>query len=96
MKLNIDLKSVVIGAVLTGILLVASYLLVFRHHLALVPVVAAVLTALTMLREGLLGAYPGAAFGAAVGGVIILVLGVLWSKAMERDSRTPAPAEVSV
>jgi membrane protease YdiL (CAAX protease family) len=80
----------------TGILLVVSYLLVFRHHLALVPVAAAVLTALTMLREGLLGAYPGAAVGAAVGGAIIVVLGVLWSKAMERDSRTRAPAEVSV
>jgi hypothetical protein len=80
---------------MTGVLLLASYLLVFRHHLALIPVAAAVLTGLTVLREGLIGGSPGAAAGAAVGGAIIVVLGVLWSQAMERDSRAGPPSPTS-
>ena len=73
------------AGLVTGLVLLGSYLVV-RHHLALVPVAAAVLTALTLLREGLLGAYPGALAGSIAAVVIIVALGILWARRMMADS----------
>ncbi len=77
-----------VGGLVTGIALLSIYVVVIRHHMALVPVAAAVMTAPTMVREGLIGAYPGALAGALAGAVIIVVLGGVWSLRMTTDSMT--------
>lgn len=77
-----------VGGLVTGIILLSTYVAIIRHHMALVPVAAAVMAGLTMAREGLVGAYPGAFAGSMVGAAIIVVLGGLWSVRMTTDSRT--------
>ncbi len=74
------------AGVLTGAALIASYLLVLRSHVALLPVTTAAIGSLATVREGLFRAYPGALLGSILGAVVIAAAGVLWSRTMTRDA----------
>jgi hypothetical protein len=75
------------GAV-TGLLLWLAYVVVLRRHLALLPVAAGAMSFLSIVREGMLGAFPGALTGALTAGLLVLVAGVLWSRLLTADSQT--------
>ena len=74
------------AGVLIGGALIASYLLVFRSHAALLPVTASAMGSLATLREGLFRGYPDALVGSILCAVMIAVAGILWSRAMTRDA----------
>ncbi len=74
------------AGLVTGLVLSGTYLFVIRRHMVLVPVAAAVLTALAMVREGLLRAYPGALAGSIVAALLIVALGFLWAHRMTADA----------
>jgi hypothetical protein len=71
----------IIAGLATGLVLWAAYALVLRHDLGLVPLVSAGLGIPGVLREGVLGDYPGALVGAVAASVLIIVAAVLWSRA---------------
>jgi hypothetical protein len=71
---------------LTGVVVWAAFLLVFRHHVALVPMTAATISATAVVREGIMHAYPGALAGSVVAAVLIMALGYIWMTLMTRDS----------
>jgi membrane protease YdiL (CAAX protease family) len=72
--------------VLTGTVFAVAYVAVFRRQMALVPLVAAAMSATWVIREGVIGAYPGALGGSIVAGILLLVLGVGWMALMTRES----------
>ncbi len=74
------------ASALTAIALIASYLVVFRFQIALLPVTAAAIGSLAVLREGLFRAHPGALMGSILGAIVIVCMGVFWTRAMTRDS----------
>jgi hypothetical protein len=73
------------GGLATGIAVLASYVLVLRFHLALVPVTLAVMTALGALREGIMRGTPLAFPGAVLAVVLLLTLGYIWARWLTRD-----------
>ncbi|PWB70861.1 MAG: hypothetical protein C3F15_13370 [Holophagae bacterium] len=77
------------GAV-TGLLLWLAYVLMLRRHLALLPVAAAAMSFLSIVREGTFRAFPGALAGALTAGLLVLVAGVVWSRLLTADSQTAA------
>ena len=72
--------------VLTGTVIAVAYVAVFRRQMALVPLMAAAMSATGVIREGVIGAYPGALGGSIVAGILLLVLGIGWMALMTRDS----------
>jgi hypothetical protein len=76
------------GAV-TGLLLWLSYVLVLRRHMALLPAAAAAMSFLSIVREGTFRAFPGALGGALTAGVLVLIIGALWSRRLTADSQLP-------
>jgi len=76
------------GGVAAGLLLVACYALILRHHLALVPVAAAGVAVLGTLRHGVLGLFPGSLVGSLVAAVLIAGAAVAWSLRLTRESAT--------
>jgi hypothetical protein len=74
------------GAV-TGIVLVLCYVLILRHHVAVLPGALATAALLELAREAALGAFPGALVGSAVAIVALAGLALLWLGRLERDSR---------
>jgi hypothetical protein len=77
------------GAV-TGLLLWLGYVLVLRRHLALLPVAAAAMSFLSIVREGTFRAFPAALPGALTAGLLILAAGFLWSRRLTADSQLPS------
>ncbi len=77
------------GAV-TGLLLWLGYVLVLRRHLALLPVAAAAMSFLSIVREGTFRAFPAALPGALTAGLLILAAGFLWSRRLTADSQSPS------
>jgi hypothetical protein len=75
------------GAV-TGLLLWLAYVLMLRRHLALLPVAAAAMSFLSIVREGTFRAFPGALAGALAAGLLVLIAGVLWSRRLTSDSQS--------
>lgn len=71
---------------LTGIVLLAVWVLVLRHHPALVPLVTACGTALGGLREAVVGAYPGATLGSVIGSAVVIAISVWWFRRLTVDS----------
>jgi hypothetical protein len=69
-----------------------AYVLVLRHQLALVPAAAAVMTGLSVLRQGFFRAFPAALIGSLVAAMLIFAVGVLWSRRLTADSQTPEPS----
>ena len=77
------------GAV-TGLLLWLGYVLVLRRHLGLLPVAAAAMSFLSIVREGTFRAFPAALPGALTAGLLILAAGFLWSRWLTADSQSPS------
>jgi hypothetical protein len=71
---------------LTGLVLLAVWVLVLRHHPALVPTVTASGAVLGSIREAIIGAYPGAAAGSMIGAVAIVAASWWWLKRLTSDS----------
>jgi hypothetical protein len=71
---------------LTGAVIAALYITVFRRHMALLPAAAAAMSAAMVMGDGLSMAYPGALAGSAIAAILLLVLGVYWMVLMTRDS----------
>jgi hypothetical protein len=71
---------------LTGLVLLAVWVLVLRHHPALVPLVTASGAALGGIREAIVGAFPGAAAGSAIGAVLVVMISVWWFRRLTADS----------
>jgi hypothetical protein len=79
------------GAV-TGLLLWLAYVMVLQRHLALLPAAAAAMSFLSIVREGTFRAFPGALSGALIAGLLVLAVGVLWSRRLTADSQAePTP-----
>jgi hypothetical protein len=78
---------------LTGLVLWALWVLVLRHHLALVPLVTASGAALAAIREAVLASYPGATVGSLVGAVLVLALAYWWFNKLGVDSLAQAVSE---
>jgi hypothetical protein len=71
---------------LTGLVLLAVWVLVLRHHPALVPLATATGAVLGTLREAVVGAYPGAAAGSVIGALLVIVISVWWFRRLTSDS----------
>jgi membrane protease YdiL (CAAX protease family) len=86
-----------VSGLLAGATLWLSYELVLRFEPSLVPIATAAMTVLALAREAALGAYPGAASGAALAIVALGGVSFWWAGRLERDTRAPedAPAATS-
>jgi len=71
---------------LSGLVIWLAYVFVFRRHMALVPVAAAAISAVSILREGALRAYPGALSGSITAAILTVIIGVVWMILLTRDS----------
>jgi len=71
---------------LTGLVLLAIWLWVLRHHPALTPLVTAAGAVLAAMRSALIGAYPGAAAGSVIGALLVLTAAVWWFRRLSADS----------
>jgi hypothetical protein len=75
-----------VEGILTGLVLLAVWVLVLRHHPALVPVVTASGTVLGTLREAVIGAYPGVTPGSIIGAGAVVAASWWWLKRLTSDS----------
>ncbi|MCD4750163.1 MAG: CPBP family intramembrane metalloprotease [Thermoanaerobaculales bacterium] len=75
-----------VGGLITGLVLLVVWVLVLRHHPALVPLVTAGAAILATLREAFQAAYPGALTGSLVGAAIILALAIWWFRLIGTDT----------
>jgi hydroxyethylthiazole kinase-like sugar kinase family protein len=87
-----------VEGVLTGIVLLAVWVLVLRHHSALVPVITATGAAFGGVRAAVVGAHPGATLGSVIGAVAVIAASWWWFKRLTSDSayhaNTHSPAEI--
>ncbi len=72
--------------VLTGVVLLAIWVVALRHHPALVPLVTAAGATLAAIRAAILGAYPGATAGSVIGAVLVVALAIFWFDRLGADS----------
>ncbi len=73
----------------TGLLLVGSYLLVFKYALCLVPLAVGMFMVLATLEEGLHRAYTAALPGALLAAILIVWLSILWSGKLQEPRPGP-------
>jgi len=71
---------------ITGLILLAVWVLVLRHYPALVPLVTAGTTILATLRQAFQAAYPGALAGSLIGAALVLALAIWWFRLIETDT----------
>ena len=71
---------------LTGLVLLAVWVLALRHHPALVPLVTATGAVFGSLRAAVIGAYPGATVGSMISIVLVLGFSVWWFRRLTADS----------
>ncbi|MFV2071866.1 MAG: lysostaphin resistance A-like protein [Thermoanaerobaculales bacterium] len=76
---------------ITGLVLLAVWILVLRHHPALVPLATAGAAILATLRVAFQAAYPGALPGSLVGAAMVLVLAIWWFKLLGADTADRPP-----
>ncbi|MBN2369985.1 MAG: CPBP family intramembrane metalloprotease [Vicinamibacteria bacterium] len=76
-----------VSGLVAGVVLLFTYAIVLRHHLALVPAVTGVVAILAILREGAFRAFPGSLGGSLLGAAVIVVLSWLWFNRLTADSR---------
>ena len=82
---------------LTGVVLLAVWVLVLRHQPTIVPTVTAAGGALGAFREAIIRPYPGAAAGSVIGGLVVVAAAWWWYRRLTSDSkvqdgRTSVPA----
>jgi hypothetical protein len=82
-----------VGGLGQGIVITLVYVLILRHHLALVPMVTAVMTAMGAIRTGIVGAVPAVLPASIIAAVLVLGLGFLWIRRMTADSQPLTAAE---
>jgi hypothetical protein len=70
-----------------GLVLLSSYVLVLRHHLALLPLITAFFTALDVVREGLFHAYPWSTAGSFTAVLLLVLFASLWMRRLTTDTR---------
>ena len=84
---------------LTGLVLLAVWVFVLRHHPALVPLITATGAVFGALREAVVGAYPGATVGSVIGAAAVVAVSVWWFKRLTSDAAFQkdhnVPAEMS-
>ncbi len=68
-----------VEGLLTGLVLLAVWVLAVRHHPAIVPLVTAAGAVLTAIERVIVGAFPGAAVGSIIAAVLITGLAVVWT-----------------
>ena len=73
----------------TGLLLVGSYLFLFRYALCLVPLAVGMFMVLATLEEGLHRAYTAALPGALLAAILIVWLSILWSGKLQEPRAGP-------
>jgi len=71
---------------LMGLVMLAVWVLVLRHHPALTPLATAAGAALAALTDALIGAYPGAAAGSVIGTLLVLAAAVWWFARLTAES----------
>ncbi|MBN2384733.1 CPBP family intramembrane metalloprotease [bacterium] len=76
------------GGLLYFILTLLAYLLVFRYHLAVLPLTVAVIFVLRTAAELRADAYPGAPIANALAIIALIILGQIWANWLNR----PEPA----
>ena len=70
---------------LTGLVLLAIWVVALRHHPALAPLVTAAGAIVAAARAAILGSYPGAAAGSVIGAVLVLGLAIFWFNRLSTD-----------
>ena len=75
-----------IEGALTGLVLLAIWVVALRHHPALVPLVTAAGATLAAIRAAILGSYPGATAGSLIGAVLVLGLAIFWFDRLSSDT----------
>jgi len=71
---------------LTGLVLLAIWVVALRHHPALVPLITAAGATLAAIRAAVLASYPGATAGSLIGAVLVLGLAIFWFDRLSSDS----------
>ncbi len=89
-----------VDGVITGLVLLAAWVMVLRHQPALVPLVTAAGAILSAIHDTVVNAYPGAAAGSMVGAVLVAATAVWWYRrlAVNGGSETEtqdAPAAIA-
>lgn len=79
------------SGIATGLVLCLAYVFAVRQQPSLLPFAVATLLGLSVLREGILGAYPGAPLAAGVALVALAAAAWWWSGRLESDARGDAP-----
>ncbi len=75
-----SVSSWMISGLLTGALLLASYVWIIRYNLALLPFAAAALVLLDRLREAWFQAFPGALSGNLLAILLVFLFASYWSR----------------
>ncbi len=79
--------------VITGLVLLAVWVLVLRHQPALVPLVTATGTVLGAINDTVVGAFPGATAGSLIGAVLVVAAAVWWYGRLATSSGDATGAE---
>jgi hypothetical protein len=72
-----------------GALLAAIYAIALRVDVSIVPPAVGTMLALSLVREGLYRAYPGALLGCALGVPLVLLMAWWWSLEVRRAAGAP-------
>jgi len=81
-----DVSTWLLSGLATGLVLCLAYVLAVRQQPALLPFAVATLLGLSVLREGILAAYPSASLAAAIGLVALAGAASWWSGRLEADA----------
>jgi hypothetical protein len=84
-----DLWAFAGTGLVTGVLLAVVYVLALRVDVSIVPAAVGTMLALSIVREGLYRAYPGALAGAALGVPLVLLMAWWWTLEVRRASCEP-------
>ncbi|MDX2438369.1 MAG: hypothetical protein QNL88_15155, partial [Acidobacteriota bacterium] len=84
-----------VEGVITGLVLLAVWVLVLRHQPALVPLVTATGTVLGAINDTVVGAFPGATAGSLIGAVLVVAAAVWWYGRLAADRGAELEATAS-
>jgi len=81
-----DLTGWALSGLVAGLLLFVTWLYVVRFDLSLVPPAMGTMLVLSLVREGIFQAYPGAVLGATLGVILTVVMTWWWCTELRRAS----------